>query len=64
MAIDVSETPRTKEINGEADLDALVIGDSVKVYQGYNYGELISKGKEMEYVGTEDRTIILHFFSF
>ena len=49
MAIDVSETPRTKEINGEADLDALVIGDSVKVYQGYNYGELMSKREKFTY---------------
>ncbi len=51
MTIDVFEVNRTKEINRESDLDALVIGDSVKVYLGHNYGELISKAQEMTYVG-------------
>ena len=60
MAIDLFEVKRTKEINRESDLNALVVGDVVKVYLGHNYGEL-SKAQEMTYInGVNDEMVFSH----
>lgn len=59
MTVDLFEVKRTKKINRESDLDALVEGDVVQVYLGYNYGELMQKSQEMRYVSTEGRMVLL-----
>ncbi len=61
MTIDVFEVKGTKEVNGDQDLDALVVGDVVKVYFGHNYGELMSKSLEMKYVSTEGRKVLFDY---
>ncbi|HLD40083.1 MAG TPA: hypothetical protein VJB13_03000 [Candidatus Nanoarchaeia archaeon] len=58
--IDLFEVGKTKEVNGEADLDSLTQGDVVKVYFGHNYGEMMSKAQEMKYAGADGRTVLFN----
>lgn len=52
--------PGTRHINRREDLDNLQEGEAITVYQGYNYGELMSKREILTYMGKNGKTVTFH----
>lgn|SRR3989344_6495112 len=50
----------TKHIHKREDLDNLQEGDVITIYQGYNYGELMSKREKFTYKSRNGKTVTFY----
>lgn len=58
VTIDSAVLDGTEHINRREDLDNLQPGQAITVYDGHNYGELMSKRQKLTYLGKSGETVI------